>query len=339
MTKRKRITICTILVLLIAGLVLGGCTPSGTGDNNTESGKPKVIAVNFPAYDFARQVAGDEMEVEMLLSPGAEAHSFEPTPQDIIAIQKADLFIYTGGEGDGWVEDILESADAKNLKTVAMMDLVTVVPEVTVEGMEADEHAHEGEEGHDHEGEEGHDHEAEAHAHGDEHVWTSPLNAIKIVSGIEEAMVEIDPDQRATYEKNAGNYIGELGQLNGRFHELVNTAARKTIVVGDRFPFRYLADEYGLTYFAAFPGCSDQVEPSAATVAFLIDKIKAEKIPVVFTIELSNGKVADTIAESTGAKKLTLNSCHNLTKEEFAAGKTYLDFMNENVEALKEALN
>jgi zinc transport system substrate-binding protein len=223
--------------------------------------------------------------------------------------------------------------DTSKIKIVKFIDCVEVVEEEIVEGMEYEDEEHEGEE---HEGEE---HEGEEHEHAiDEHVWTSPRNAKLIVQRISDALCGTDPVNAVTYKANADAYHAQLDELDGKFQAVVNSAARKTIVFGDRFPFRYFADAYGLDYFAAFPGCSTETEASAATVAFLIDKVKAEKIPVVFHIELSNAKMSDTISEDTGAKVLLLHACHNISRDDFQAGKTYMDIMNANVETLKEAL-
>lgn len=185
----------------------------------------------------------------------------------------------------------------------------------------------------------GHDHEEEEEHELDEHVWTSPKNAKLIVQKISDALCALDPDNAATYKANTTSYLGELDELDAAFQAVVDGAVRKTLVFGDRFPFRYFADAYGLEYFAAFPGCSTETEASAKTVAFLIDKVKDESIPVVFNVELSNQKMANTISESTGAKVLLLHACHNVSKAEFESGVTYLDLMKQNVENLKEALN
>jgi zinc transport system substrate-binding protein len=286
---------------------------------------PNVVAVNFPAYDFVRSIADGRVNLVMLLPPGAESHSFEPSPKDIITIQNSDMFIFTGGESDAWVERILESVDISKKKIVRMMDAVDIVEEEIVEGME----------------EEPPDDAEEGIAY-DEHVWTSPKNAQRIVSRIADVLCEIDAanagGNAALYRQNAGAYIKSLEELDGEFQALVDNAKRKTIVFGDRFPFRYFADAYGLDYFAAFPGCSTETEPSAATVAFLINKIKAEKIPVVFHIELSNEKMADTIAAETGAKKLLFHAGHNISKNDFDRGLTFLEIQRANVPRLKEAL-
>jgi zinc transport system substrate-binding protein len=224
-----------------------------------------------------------------------------------------------GGESDAWINRILESMDISQMKMIRMMEAVDAVEEEIVEGMEKE------------------DEEDDETAY-DEHVWTSPQNAILIVKAINTALCEVDPANADFYRQNTAAYIEELAQLDTAFKEVAAGAKRKTIVFADRFPFRYFADAYGLTYFAAFPGCSTETEPSVATVAFLIDKIKDEKIPVVFHLELSNQRMADTISGETGAKKLLLHACHNISKKDFDAGLGYLDLMRRNVENLREAL-
>jgi zinc transport system substrate-binding protein len=282
--------------------------------------KISVVATNFPPFDFARVIAGDKADVVMLLPPASESHSFEPTPQDVIRVQRCDVFIYVGGESDTWVNGVLDSMDTSAMKIVTLMDCVTPVEEDTVEGMEPEEE------------------EAGDEPAYDEHVWTSPKNVRLIVEKIADALSEADPANAEVYRRNAEAYQGELDVLDAAFQAVVDGAVRKTLVFGDRFPFRYFTDAYGLTYFAAFPGCSTETEASAATIRFLIDKIRAEHIPVVFHIELSNRKIADTLSESTGAKVLLLHSVHNITKSDFENGLGYLDLMRGNVENLKEAL-
>jgi zinc transport system substrate-binding protein len=315
-----------ILSLSVCALSAGG-NKQGTANN----GKIDVVATNFPAYDFARQIAGDKVNLFMLLPPGAESHSFEPTPRDIIQIQNSEIFIYTGGETDVWVDRVLESVDTSKMEIIRMMDAVDVVEEEIVEGMEDDEHDHEEEIA-------GGEHDHEEEIAYDEHVWTSPKNVKLIVQVIANALSEADSADGAFFRRNAQEYIAQLDELDKEFQDVVNTASRKTIVFGDRFPFRYFADAYGLTYFAAFPGCSTETEPSAATVAFLIDKVRAEKIPVIFHIELSNERMADTISAETGAKKLLLHACHNVSKRDFDSGATYLALQKANIPRLREAL-
>jgi zinc transport system substrate-binding protein len=309
-----------LILITLASLLFGvsGCKQKNAVIRSAD-GKLNVTTTNFPPFDFVRNIAKDKVNLFMLLPPGAESHSFESSPRDIIKIQNSGIFIYAGGESDVWVDRILESMDTSKMKIIRMIDVVDAVEEEIVEGMEEDED----------EGEE---------TVYDEHVWTSPRNAILIVGAITDALCEAESANAYFYRQNARDYTNELMRLDLSFIFVAADAKRKTIVFADRFPFRYFADTYGLKYFAAFPGCSTETEPSAATVKFLIDKIKAEKIPVVFHIELSNEKMADTISGETGAKKLLFHSCHNLSKKDFDAGLGYLDFMRGNVENLKEAL-
>lgn len=366
--KKKRGRDFLLAGSLILGMVLTGCGVNGqqTGQNggkeqNTEEkGKISVVTTIFPQYDFVRQVAGDDVNLKMLLKPGEETHSYEPTPQDIIAIQNSDLFIYVGGENDSWVEDILESMPDNGRKTLKLVDCVDTVEEEHVEGMKeerghshdeedhehADEHTEEEHEEtlHDHEHTEDEymdENEQESHsAHEiDEHVWTDPLNAVKIVEQIKKELCKIDPQHTSDYEKNAEDYEGKLKELNQEFKAVVSQSAHKPLIFGDRFPFRYLAEAYDLDYYAAFSGCASDTEPSAATMAFLINKVKEENVTTVLKMELSNENIAKAIAEATGANVKVLYSCHNLTAEEFENGETYLSLMEKNVQTLKEVLN
>lgn len=315
--------LCMVCLTVIAMLTLAGCGARKNIQDDPE--KINVVTTIFPQYDFVREIAGEQTDLKLLLPPGAESHSYEPTPKDIIEIQNCDVFIYVGGESDAWIEDILSSMDTSQKQLVALMDCVDTVEEETVEGMQAEGHAHE----------EG---AAEQEAEYDEHVWTSPKNAVLITEKITAALKQADEKYADTYQQNCDAYIEKLRKLDAQFQEAVDGASRRTIVFGDRFPLRYFTDAYGLTYYAAFPGCSSETEPSAATISFLINEVKAEQMPVVFHIEFSNEKVADAICESTGAKKLLFHSCHNVSAEDMAAGATYLSLMQSNLENLKEAL-
>jgi len=314
----KRLFIIPVWVLIFLLTVFsGGCLRAKSVKSNE---KINVTSVIFPSYDFVRGIAGDKVNLVMLLPPGSESHSYEPSPQDIITIKNSNLFIYPGGENSEWVERILDSISnlSESMIVLNMIDLVDAVEEEIVEGMEKEE-------------------EEEELAF-DEHVWTSPQNAKVIAAAIADALCELDSANADYFRQNNAAYSARLDELDASFKAVVDGAKRKTIIFGDRFPFRYLADAYGLDYFAAFPGCSTDTEPSAATVAFLINKVKSEKLPVIFHIELSNEKIADTISEATGAKKLLLHSGHNLTKSDFEKGITYLDIQKANVVNLKEAL-
>jgi zinc transport system substrate-binding protein len=316
-------------VLLIIPACGDRSAPAASTSNPSTAGKISIVATIFPPYDFARQITGGKADLTLLLPPGSESHSYEPTPQDILKIRNCDVFIQGGGESDAWVSEILAALDTSGMRIVTLMDCVTAVGEELAEGMEGGENP---------------DSEAEY----DEHVWTSPRNAKLIVQKISDTIIAADSENAEnadTYRQNTADYLEKLDELDTLFQNVADSAARKEIIFGDRFPFRYFADAYNLTYYAAFPGCSTETEASAATVAFLIDKVKNNDIPAVFHIELSSEKMAQTIADSvkqdTGREiqVLLLHSCHNLSKADFEAGATYLSLMNGNIEALKIALN
>lgn len=519
MTYKIHKILCFALAAVLLLALPAGCAPGTAAPQGQDDAKLDIVTTIFPPYDFVRAIAGENVRLTMLLPPGAESHSFEPTPQDIITIQNCDVFIYVGGDSDAWIEEILASMDTSHMRILSLMDMVDVKEEAIVEGMEHSHegHAHDavdpahvkdrplanweggwatietalangaldtyvraqaeehgasfetqyatfenawktaypaveitgdrvtfttaaqgttsasytytgyeivqGEHGpavwygyekqagdaaaprtlvlNDHStgnaGRDGHGHEHEdehaaphthlrygdgemaqlaaetswapfyfaagtsdaemaqtlaGHTHGsedaghaghgeaelDEHVWTSPKNAKRIVQALADNLEELDAQNAALYTQNTAAYLAQLDELDAAFEAVVQNAKRHILVFGDRFPFRYFADAYGLSYYAAFPGCSTQTEPSAATIAFLIDKIKDEGIPVVFHIEMSNEKMADTISADTGAQKRLFHSCHNVTRAEMDAGANYLDLMRQNLEPLKEAL-
>ena len=331
--KTKRLLAAAVVCVTAFSCLLSGCNQPEEEkpyeETKDEPGKLSIVTTIFPQYDFARQISGGNAELTMLLGPGEESHTYEPTPQDIIEIQNADIFIYVGGESETWVDSILSSFDTSNMEIINMMKLVDVVEEEIVEGMEGEAEEEPEEETGDSSDEKEYD----------EHVWTSIDNAQIISQAIADALCEKDEPNSSTYRINCEKYLTELSDLKKDFNGIVKSSERNTIVFGDRFPLRYFADEFGIEYYAAFPGCSEQSEPSAGTVAFLIEKVRAENIPVVFYLELSNGKIAETIAESTDAETLCFNSCHNVTMEQFLNGVTYVDLMKENVEVLEKALN
>ncbi len=324
-----------LLSLLLAGAMLLGVLCGCSAPSRQEEGGLSVVATIFPQYDFARQVMGGSDHLTMLLRPGQEVHSYEPTPQDIIAIQNCDLFIYVGGESDSWIDDVLEGMDTSHMVILSLMDLVEPLEEDT-------ENILENPQDHDHE-EDGHAQEEEGtHLSGeeyDEHVWTSPQNAMLISQAICDALCEIDGANAETYRENTAAYLEELEQLDGAFRDVIDNAGRDTLIFGDRFPLLYFVREYGLNYFAAFPGCASETEPSAATVARLTDLVREEQIPIVYQIELSNGNIARSIADSSAARVETFYTCHNITRDDFDAGESYLSLMYRNVDSLKEALN
>ena len=274
---KKYLIACAAALLLAAALIyaVNGERTATTA----EDGRPKVIATIFPPYDFARAVGGGKTDLSMLLKPGMESHSYSPSPQDIINIQNCDLFIYIGGENDQWVDRIINSLEKdKRPQVLKLIDCVSPVREELAEGMQEEE----GHDGHDHGAAEGEAHEHEGEY--DEHIWTSPRNAEKMTAAIMDKLILIDSKNRSFYKENAKAYIAELDRLDKDYRRAVADGRRRSLVFGDRFPFRYLADEYDLDYAAAFPGCAAESEASAATIAYLIDKVKKEQIPVVFHI-------------------------------------------------------
>lgn len=311
-----------LLPVLCALLLLAACGPAAPPE---ESDRLQIAATVFPAYDFARAAAGDRADVTLLLPPGAESHSYEPTPADILRVQNCDLFIYLGGESDAWVDAILSAIEPKG-ETLRMIDCVELLEEETVEGMQG---------GHDHDHEEDHGHLGEVVGM-DEHVWTAPRNAAAITRAIGERLSALDPADAAAYTKGAEAYAGELETLDRDFTAFFRSRPDRTIVFGDRFPLRYFADAYGLNYYAAFPGCGAQTEPSAATVAFLTEKVREEGLPAVWYIEFSNHLVADSIAEAAGVETSLFHTCHNVARADLEAGATYLTLMRANLEALRE---
>ena len=315
-----------------------------------EQKKYSVVSTSFPGYDFARAVTKNtNISTKMLVKPGAETHTYEPTPQDIIDIKNADMFIYVGGDSDTWVKKILKDVDTKKTHVVKLVDLVSTVNEEIVEGMEdEDEHDHEHDHDHDHDHDDhdhDHDHGSHAHKHDhdeeeegpeiDEHVWTSPKKAMEIVKKIAEVASEIDAEEKTKINDNTEKYVAEIAQVDKDLHQAIDGKISE-IVVADRFPFRYFADEFGLKYAAAFSGCSEQTEASAKTISFLINKVKQDKVKKIYKIELSNGKIAETVSKDTGAEVLELHSAHNVTAEDFSKGVTYVDLMKRNLVALSK---
>lgn len=316
-----------LALLFLAAAMVTGCfrTPE-----KTEDGRLKVVTTLFPYYDFVRQVAGDRVNLTLVVPAGMDSHSFEPTPADMITIQGADVLICNGGEMEQWLTQVLDSIDTSHMKIVTMMDYVDAVEEEHVEGMEDADHDH------DHgDDDDGHEMEIEY----DEHIWTSPVNAMAIVKIIGSTLKEALPQEADRFDANEKAYLGELKELDQDFRQVVANGKRHMIIVADKFPFRYFADEYGLSYRAAFSGCSADTEPSAQTIAYLIDKVKEDHIPAIYYLELSSHSTARVIGEETGAKPLLLHSCHNVTRREFDQGVTYLQLMRRNVESLREGLD
>lgn len=299
-----------IAILLCLCLMLCGCTAQP--EKPHDETKLQIVCTSFPAYDFAREIAGDRAELTLLIKPGSEVHSYEPTPKEMIRIQESDLFICNGGESEQWAKTLI----TPELNTIYMMDCVDTVEE-SADGIYNAE-----------------DGEPEL----DEHVWTSPLNAIKISEEICNALCKLDTDNAEAYKTNFTAYKAQLMALDREFRQVIKNSGKHTLVFADRFPMRYFALEYGLDCYAAFPGCSSETEPSAKTVAYLIDRVREDKIPAVLYMEFSNQKMADVICEDTGCKKLPFYSAHSVSAEQFEQGVSYLDLMRINLNSLKEAL-
>ncbi len=324
--KKGKLLVSLSLALLLA---LPGCGMDETVEKKGEKEKgPVIVATLFPQYDFAREIIGDFGTVSLLLEPGMESHSFDPTTADMKEINGADLFLYTGPELETWVAQIEESL-SKDVKLVNLSSGILEEIEAAEEnnGQEAAGGQAEKEE-HD-----GHHHDI------DPHIWTNPKYAMKMVEEIREAICEADPEHAEIYEQNAQAYLTELENLDQAFENVVENGVRKEIIHGGRFALYHFAKRYGLEWKAAYDSCSAQMEPSAKTVAALTEEVKEKEIPVIFYEELVEPTVARSISEETGAKMLLLHSCHNISAEEFKSGATYLDLMKGNVENLEIALN
>ena len=323
-----------LMVILGFVLVLTGCSEGSKEESTSTSDKIQIVTTLFPQYDFARQIVGDKAEVTLLLPPGMESHSYEPTPADMIKINKADLFIYTGESMEPWAHKIIESVDSEQVR---VLDVSQGIPLLAPN--EEDDHDHEDEdEDHDHEAEvEGHENsEGDGHHHAyDPHIWTSPKNAKIMVDNILEVLCEVDPQNADYYKANAEAYQLQLDDLNDEFEAVVSSSKRDTIYHSGRFAMQYLMKQYGINYVSA----PFEAEPSAALVAQMINEIKADNIPAIYYEELITPKIAQMISEETGAQMLLLHSCHNVSKEDFNNGVTYLSLMKQNVENLKIGLN
>ncbi len=331
--------IISLLLALALSLSLAACAAPA---EKADGGKLQIVTTLFPYYDFARAIAQDRADVTLLLSPGREAHSFEPTPLDAVTISEADVFLYNGGEGEYWVESMLDAAGEHIAVASRMMDYVDALNEEYVEGMQgADGHDHD----HEHGSHDDHDHDHEEDEHDsdeieyDEHIWTSPKNAVVLCRAVCDAICRADAENAAFYRANCDDYCAQLEDLDARFAALCESAPRRLLIFADRFPMLYFCREYGLDYRAAFHGCSGDTEPSLATIKFLIDKVEDENIPVVYTIDFGTKKVAAVVSECTGAAIETLYSMQTVSRADFDAGETYLTLMERNFEALRKGLN
>ena len=337
-----------IALLLALFMLVGALAGCGKQNDTNQTDKLSIVTTIFPEYDWVREILGDKAdnaEITMLLDNGVDLHSYQPTADDIVKISDCDLFIYVGGESDGWVEDALRNAANRNMKVINLLEVLgdSVKTEEIVEGMQEEEHehedahAHDDAEEHEHEDAEEHEHEEEA----DEHVWLSLKNAKMLVRVISKALQELDPDNKDIYAANADAYVKKLSALDAEYQAAVDAASNKTILFGDRFPFRYLVDDYGLRYYAAFVGCSAETEASFETISFLAKRVDEWKLPCVLTIEGAQHKIAETVVQNTTAKNqrvLTMDSMQSTTSKDAKNGTTYLSVMEKNLSVLKEAL-
>ena len=331
----KKITALLLALFVLVG-ALAGC---GKQNDTNKTDKLSIVTTIFPEYDWVREILGDKAdnaEITMLLDNGVDLHSYQPTADDIVKISDCDLFIYVGGESDGWVEDALRNAANRNMKVINLLEVLgdSVKTEEIVEGMQ-EEHEHE--DAHAHDDAEEHEHEEEA----DEHVWLSLKNAKMLVRVISKALQELDPDNKDIYAANADAYVKKLSALDADYQAAVDAASNKTILFGDRFPFRYLVDDYGLRYYAAFVGCSAETEAGFETISFLAKRVDEWKLPCVLTIEGAQHKIAETVVRNTTAKNqkvLTMDSMQSTTTQDVKNGTTYLSVMEKNLSVMKEAL-
>ena len=306
-TMRKIIPILA-LAAIIAVLLF-----APIGKHKSTNSQIKVVTTIFPAYDFARTLsANTETELKMLIQPGNDIHSYDPTPQDIVNAEQSDIFIYNGGESEKWVDKILTEIDQNRTTSIRMMDYVELLEEPTPN--------------------------SDNNAEYDEHIWTSPKNVVKITAAIAQALINHNQANRQTIQNNLSQLKDDLTQLDQDFTRLAQQK-NGTLIVADRFPFYYFIKDYGFDYLAALPGCTEQTEASAKTIAELSNKVAQNHEKIIFTLELSNTRIAQTIAQTTGAKIATWHSVHNVSQSDFESGKTYLDFMNENLNKLSEALH
>ena len=310
--KLKKIILIFLLAVIVLSVIFLAFY-SGKISKKIETNKMNIVVTNFVAYDFVKHITGDKVNVVLIVSPGVESHNYDPTAHDLALIENSDLFIYIGGEVESWATRIIETTDLSQTKLLCLLDTVELIEESEVDGAEKEEH-----------------HEEQKSF--DEHIWTSPANAIKMMQGIEQVISKLDEKNEQVYHENANKYISEIKQVQGKIQEIVDNKVRNRLIFADKMPMQYFVNEFGLEVSAAFSGCS------SGTIAYLIDKIKEEKIPVVLYIELSTGNIAKTISEETGCEMLRIESLHNVTKNDFDNGETYVSLMTRNLDVLKKAL-
>ncbi len=345
---KKNLSVMLVIVLMTG--CLSACS-TGSRQPAEGSGKLQIVTTIFPEYDWIHNILGEnpaKADVTMLLDTGVDLHSFQPTAADILKISTCDLFIYVGGESDEWVDDALQEATNKEMIVINLLDVLgdAVKEEEVIEGMQEEEHDHDhDDEDHD----EDHDHDDEDHDHEheegkieyDEHVWLSLNNAVVLAVHISEAVQKLDPDNAGLYKKNTAAYVEKLKALDADYQAALPAASVNTLLFGDRFPFRYLVDDYGLSYYAAFVGCSAETEASFETITFLAQKVDELSLHAVMTIEGTDHRIAETIVQNTQTKDqqiLTMDSMQSVTAKDVENGTTYLSIMEKNLSVLKDAL-
>ncbi len=318
--KLKKLMLIVILIAVIAGIIVM-LFAVNKNRRTIDHSKIQVVVSNFASYDFLRAIVGDcdNVQITFILGAGKDTHSYEPTAQDIVAIQSADLFVYVGGEMEKWANKVMEASDGKNINALCIADFVDTMEEQEIDGAEEEE-------------------EEEVEGAFDEHIWTSPSNAIKMVQALEKAVEELDRSNSSKYKENSEKYIVQIKNVDGKIQEIVDKKVRDRLIFADKMPMQYFMNYYKLNVSAAFSGCSTETEPSAKTIAYLQNKIKEEKIPVVFYIELNDGRVAKTIAKETGAKAKQIQTLHNVSLDDFNKGETWVSLMTRNLKVLKTAL-
>ena len=328
--KRRKITALLLSIFLLAALLVGCASPKSGGEE-----KLRVVTTIFPEYDWVVNILGEraaDTELTLLLNNGVDLHSYQPSAGDIVRLSECDLFVYVGGESDEWVNDALREATNENMVVLNLMDVLgdAVKEEEVKEGMEDEEHEHDEEE-----------HDREKEVEYDEHIWLSLKNAAVLVGAICDALVSLDAENADVYSANASAYIEKIDALDARYRAAAEAASSKTLLFGDRFPFRYLTDDYGLDYYAAFVGCSAESEASFETIAFLADKLDELQLSAVLTLEGSEGKLAETIVAASALKSariLSVDSMQSTTAEDIRLGATYLSIMEKNLDVFSDAL-
>ena len=319
MNFKKVILICMSLVIIG---VLAFFLLSGNKKGEIDNGKLKIVTSNFACYDFLRAIIGDNQNIDLtfLLGPGKDAHSYDPTAKDLISIQNADLFVYVGGGMEKWSQKVIDSTEKGTTKIICIADYVDKMEEKEIDGAEEEEE------------------EEEEEGAFDEHIWTSPENAIKMINALEQAVAEIDSNNSEIYKQNAQEYISKIKDVDNKIQNIMKNRVRDRLIFADKMPMQYFMEYDNLKVSSAFSGCSTETEPSAKTIAYLENKVKEEKIPVVLYIELNPGKVAKTIADETRTQTMQIQTLHNISLEDFNNGETWVSLMTRNIEVLKKAL-